>query len=222
MKPNDETIEAYKKMAKESSGADMKAQIQENLSRTCDKFAGNEDKLDRCIRYLTDCAREILGCENGDVPDEVCFRICRDYFNDEIWKKEDEEEAKKKAEREKREAEMKANGKKKKVSKQKNEALKNEPDKKFEKCSKCKKDFLHLWKDGLCLKCFEKKEKADAAAAEKARKKAEAEEARKKALEEKKAALEAKRAAKEAEKARKKEAEKAVPEQVDMFAMMGV
>lgn len=60
MKPNDETIEAYKKMAKESSGADMKAQIQENLSRTCDKFAGNEDKLDRCIRYLTDCAREIL------------------------------------------------------------------------------------------------------------------------------------------------------------------
>ena len=138
MKPNDETIEAYKKMAKESSGADMKAQIQENLSMTCDKFAGNEDKLDRCIRYLTDCAREILDNKNGDVPDEVCFRICRDYFNDEIWKKEDEEEAKKKA------------------------------------------------------------------------------------LEEKKAALEAKRAAKDAEKARKKEAEKAVPEQVDMFAMMGV
>lgn len=215
MKPNEETIEAYKKMAKESSGADMKAQIQENLSRTCDKFAGNEDKLDMCLKYLTDCAREILDSKSGDVPDEVCFRICRDYFNDEIWKKEDEEEAKKKAEREKLEAKRKVKVKKK------IEALKNEPDKKFEKCSKCKKDFLHLWKDGLCLKCFEKKEKADAAAAEKARKKAEAEEARKKALEEKKAALEAKRAAKDAEKARKKEAEKAVPEQVDMFAMMG-
>lgn len=195
MKPNDGTIEAYKKMAEESSGADMKAQIQENLSRTCDKFAGNEDKLDRCIRYLTDCALEILDNKNGGVPDEVCFRICRDYFNDEIWKKEDEEEAKKKAEREKLEAKRKELEAKRKVKvKKKIEALKNEPDKKFEKCSKCKKDFLHLWKDGLCLKCFEKKEKA---------------------------ALEAKRATKDAEKARKKEAEKAVPEQVDMFAMLG-
>lgn len=222
MKPTEEQLEAYKAMAKESAWADMESQIRENLQKTCDKFAGHEDRLDDCIRYLTDCAREILGCKNGDVPDEVCFRICRDYFNDEIWKKEDEEEAKKKAEREKREAEMKAKGKKKKVSKQKNEAVKNEPDKKFEKCSKCKKDFLHLWKDGLCLKCFEKKEKADAEAAEKARKKAEAEEARKKAIEEKKAAMEAKRAAKDAEKARKKEAEKAVPGQFDMFAMLGV
>lgn len=216
MKPTKEQVEAYKSMAKESSGADMKAQIQENLYRTCDKFAGNEDKLDRCIRYLTDCAREILDSKSGDVPDEVCYRICRDYFNDEIWKKEDEEEAKKKAEREKLEAKRKVKVKKK------IEALKNEPDKKFEKCSKCKKDFLHLWKDGLCLKCFEKKEKADAAAAEKARKKAEAEEARKKALEEKKATLEAKRVAKEAEKVRKNEAEKSDPDQIDMFAMMGV
>lgn len=107
MKPNDETIEAYKKMAKESSGADMKAQIQENLSRTCEKFAGNEDKLDRCLEYLTDCASEILGCKNGDVPDEVCFRICRDYFNDEIWKKEEEEQAEKDR-RQKEAAEKKA------------------------------------------------------------------------------------------------------------------
>lgn len=192
MKPTKEQVEAYKSMAKESSGADMKAQIQENLSRTCDKFPGNEDKLDRCLEYLNDCAREILGNKNGDVPDEVCYRICRDYFNDEIWKKEDEEESKKKAEREKLEAKRKVKVKKK------IEALKNEPDKKFEKCSKCKKDFLHLWKDGLCMKCFEKKEKADAAAAEKARKKAEAEEAW------------------------KKEAEKSVPDQIDMFAMLGV
>lgn len=107
MKPNDETIEAYKKMAKESSGADMKAQIQENLSRTCDKFAGNEDKLDRCLEYLTDCAKEILGGKNGEVDNETCYRICRDYFNDEIWKKEEEEQAEKDR-RQKEAAEKKA------------------------------------------------------------------------------------------------------------------
>lgn len=215
MKPKEEQIKAYKEMAKNSPNS-MKAMIEENLKLTCDKYAGHEDRLENCITYLTECAREILNGKNGEVDNETCFRICRDYFNDEIWKKEDEEEAKKKAEQEKLEAKRKVKVKKK------IEALKNEPDKKFEKCSKCKKDFLHLWKDGLCPKCFEKKEKADAAAADKARKKAEAEEARKKALEEKKATLEAKRAAKEAEKARKKEAEKSVPDQIDMFAMLGV
>lgn len=215
MKPNIDRIEEYKEMAKTSPDS-MKAKVEANLKATCDKYAGHEDRLDDCIEYLTDCAKEILNGHHGEVDNETCYRICRDYFNDEIWKKEDEEEAKKKAEREKIKAKRKVKVKKK------TEALKNEPDKKFEKCSKCKKDFLHLWKDGLCLKCFEKKEKADAEAAEKARKKAEAEEARKKALEEKKSALEAKRAAKEAEKARKKEAEKAVPGQLDMFAMLGV
>lgn len=215
MKPTKEQLDAYKEMAKTSPDS-MKAKIEANLKETCDKFAGHEGRLKDCMKYLTECAREILNGKNGEVDDDTCYRICRDYFNDEIWKKEDEEEANKKAEREKLEAKRKVKVKKK------IETLKNEPDKKFEKCSKCKKDFLHLWKDGLCLKCFEKKEKADAAAAEKARKKAEAEEARKKALEEKVAALETKRAAKEAEKARKKEAEKAVPGQLDMFAMLGV
>lgn len=197
MKPNDETIEAYKKMAKESSGADMKAQIQENLSRTCDKFAGNEDKLDRCLEYLTDCAREILGSKNGDVPDEVCFRICRDYFNDEIWKKEDEEQAERQKAIEEKQAKRKAaEAKKAELAKKKAEAA------------------------------SAKKKAAEARKAELARKKAEAL-AKKKAEEERKAAElkrmkeEAEReakAAKEAEKA----AAKAVPEQVDMFAMMGV
>ncbi len=202
----------------------MEGIIKSHLEQNCQKYAGNEDKFDRCISHLRDTVLEILGGRDaaknnrlaGQVPAETCFRICMDYFNDEIWNKEDEEEAKKKAEREKLEAKRKVKVKKK------IEAFKNEPDKKFEKCSKCKKDFLHLWKDGLCLKCFEKKEKADAAAAEKARKKAEAEEARKKALEEKKAALEAKRAAKEAEKARKNEAEMSDPDQIDLFAMLGV
>lgn len=115
MKQSKEQIEAYKKMAKESSGADMKAQIQENLSRTCDKFAGNEDKLDRCIKHLYETVLEMLGGRDAadddnylsdQVPEDTVFRICRDYFDDEVWKAEEEEEAKKKEEAEKKKAEL--------------------------------------------------------------------------------------------------------------------
>ena len=119
---NEVTIEAYKAMAKDSECPSMETQIRENLERTCDKFSGNEDKFERCISYLEECASEILEGKNGDVPDEVCFRICRDYFNDEIWKAEDEEEARKKAEAEERArlaAEKKAKDKKGKKAKDK-------------------------------------------------------------------------------------------------------
>lgn len=88
MKPNKDQIEAYKEMAKTSPDS-MKAKIDANLKATCDKYAGHEDKLDDCIAYLTDCAREILDSKSGDVPDEVCYRICRDYFNDELWNVEE-------------------------------------------------------------------------------------------------------------------------------------
>jgi uncharacterized membrane protein YqiK len=117
---NEATIEAYKAMAKDSACPSMEAQIRENLERTCDKFAGNEDKFDRCISYLEECAQEILEGKNGDVPDEVCFRICRDYFNDEIWKAEDEEAAQAKAEAEERAAKNEA---KKKAAEEKKAAV---------------------------------------------------------------------------------------------------
>ena len=99
---NQEQIAAYREMAKNASENSMEAQIRANLEATCDKFAGNEDKFDRCMAFLVKCANEILEGENGDIPDEVCFRICRDYFNDEIWKAEEEERAKEKAEKEKK------------------------------------------------------------------------------------------------------------------------
>jgi outer membrane biosynthesis protein TonB len=102
---NQEQIAAYREMAKNASANGMEAQIKANLEETCDKFAGNEDKFERCISYLEECAQEILEGKNGDVPDEVCFRICRDYFNDEIWKAEDEENEREKAEEERREKE---------------------------------------------------------------------------------------------------------------------
>lgn len=106
MKPSKETMEAYKMMAKQSPDS-MKNQIMKHLAETCPKFIGNEDKIDRCIKYLTSCAREILDGKNGDVADDVCYKICRDYFNDEVWKAEDEEEAKKKADKAKRDADRK-------------------------------------------------------------------------------------------------------------------
>ena len=99
---NDEQIAAYREMAKNAGEKSMEAQIRANLESTCDKFAGNEDKFDRCMAFLVKCANEILEGKNGDIPDEVCFRICRDYFNDEIWKAEDEENERKKAEEEER------------------------------------------------------------------------------------------------------------------------
>ena len=125
---NQEQIAAYREMAKNASENSMEAQIRANLESTCDKFAGNEDKFDRCMEFLKKVCLEMLGGEDaaeddenmnckklsGEIPDEVCFRICRDYFNDEIWKAEDEENERKKAEEEERaKAKEKAeNGKK--------------------------------------------------------------------------------------------------------------
>lgn len=128
---NDEQIAAYREMAKNAGENSMEAQIRANLESTCDKFAGNEDKFDRCIAFLGQCANEILEGKNGDIPDEVCYRICRDYFNDEIWKVEDEEErrAKEKDEKEKKAPEKSAKTKKKAPSKPTNPAPEPEPEK---------------------------------------------------------------------------------------------
>ena len=111
---NQEQIAAYREMAKNAIENSMEAQIRANLESTCDKFAGNEDKFDRCMAFLVQCANEILEGQNGDIPDEVCFRICRDYFNDEIWKAEDEENERKKAEEEERIAKEKEKAQKEK------------------------------------------------------------------------------------------------------------
>lgn len=150
---NKEQIDAYREMAKNASENSMEAQIRANLESTCDKFAGNEDKFDRCMEFLKKVCLEMLGGEDaaegvedgnfktlsGDIPDEVCYRICRDYFNDEIWKAEDEENERKKAEeerlaKEKSEKEKKApaksaKAKKKEPAKPTNSAPEPEPEK---------------------------------------------------------------------------------------------
>ena len=137
---NQEQIAAYREMAKNASENSMEAQIRANLESTCDKFAGNEDKFDRCMKFLKEVCLEMLGGEDasegdenrsykilsGDIPDEVCFRICRDYFNDEIWKDEDEEAERKKAEEEEQLAKAKAENEKKAPAKSA-KAKKNTP-----------------------------------------------------------------------------------------------
>lgn len=149
MKPTNEQLEAYKAMAAASPDS-MKAKIEANLRATCDKFSGHEDRLEDCMEYLTECAREILNGKNGEVDDDTCYRICRDYFNDEIWKKEDEDKARKKAEDEKRRAKTKDM-----IEKEKKET-----------CTVCRKEFKKLYVNGLCRKCHEEKRRKEAEAAE--------------------------------------------------------
>ena len=140
---NQEQIAAYREMAKNASENSMEAQIRTNLESTCDKFAGNEDKFDRCMEFLKKVCLEMLGGEDaaegvedgnfktlsGDIPDEVCFRICRDYFNDEIWKAEEERLANEKSEKEKKAPEKSAKAKKKAPAKPTNPAPEPEPEK---------------------------------------------------------------------------------------------
>ena len=85
MKPTKEQVEAYKSMAKQSPMS-MESMIKAHLVANCPKFI--ESKLDGCLKYLTACAREILDSKSGEVADDVCYKICRDYFNDEVWKQE--------------------------------------------------------------------------------------------------------------------------------------
>lgn len=114
MKQSKEQIEAYRAMAQNASQS-MNYIIKQHLSENCPKFKDNEDKFDRCIKHLYGTVLEILGGRDaadddnslsGQVPADTVFRICRDYFDDEVWKAEDEEEAKKKEEEEKKKAEL--------------------------------------------------------------------------------------------------------------------
>ena len=79
----DELLEQYKAMAKQGT---MEERIDAHLKANCEKY--DPKKLKDCVKHLVDVARKILDGKNGEGPDEVCFKICRDYFNDELWKEE--------------------------------------------------------------------------------------------------------------------------------------
>ena len=93
-----EQIAAYTDMAKDK--VTMQMCIHAWLAANCEKF--DDTKLERCLKHLHDVVSEMLDGKDGEVPDEVCYRICLDYFDDEMWKKEEEQEAKEKAEAEER------------------------------------------------------------------------------------------------------------------------
>ena len=107
MKQTKEQIEAYKAMAQNAPNS-MEECIKKHLDEHCVKFKDNADKFDRCIKHLYETVMEMLGgeeaavdgCLSGQVPAATCFKICRDYFDDELWKKEDEQKAKEKEESE--------------------------------------------------------------------------------------------------------------------------
>ena len=113
MKPEEKAIIAYKAMME--SSISMVEKCKDYLTKHCTKF--NPDLMERCMEYLTECARAILNSTNGEVPDDVCYTICMDYFNDEIWKIEDKEKAEKEAKEEakKRKQEQIAKDKKTKM-----------------------------------------------------------------------------------------------------------
>ena len=67
---NEEQIAAYREMAKNASENSMEAQIRANLESTCDKFAGNEDKFDRCMVFLKEVCLEMLGGKDAAEGDE--------------------------------------------------------------------------------------------------------------------------------------------------------
>ena len=132
MKPSNEMLEAYKSMMT-SAPATMQEIIKAHLVSNCIKY--DEKLFDRCFAHLQETVMEMLGGQeaavdntlSGAVPADTVFRICRDYYDDEIWKKEDEEAAKEKAEQEKRAEEIRKKDeerRKKAEAKHKNELAK--------------------------------------------------------------------------------------------------
>lgn len=93
-------IENYKAMAK-NSRRNAKSCIKKYLQDLAAKdilFRAkyDESKFEGCFKFVTECAKAILSGKCGDVSDDVCYRIARDYFNDEVWKEEENSKAKKK------------------------------------------------------------------------------------------------------------------------------
>lgn len=83
------SIDDYKKMVKKSCKNSMESKVKEHLVKNCPNFDPN--KFNDCMAYLFDTARKILDGKNGEIPDEVCYKICRDYFNDGPSKNDAEE-----------------------------------------------------------------------------------------------------------------------------------
>lgn len=97
MKPKKEALDQYREMSKASPGS-ITAKIREHLQANCPKF--DEAHFTGCLSYLYETVLELLGGRKaavdnrlaGEVPDDVCYKICRDYFDDELWREQPETE----------------------------------------------------------------------------------------------------------------------------------
>ena len=87
MRPTKEMLAEYKAIAK-ASDRNMESSIRAHLAENCPKFKGHEDKFKECIGYVTECAKEILDYKSGEVADDACYKMARDFFNDELWEKD--------------------------------------------------------------------------------------------------------------------------------------
>lgn len=168
MKQSKEQIEAYRAMA-QNAPQSMNDIIKAHLAANCRKY--DEKLFDRCFNHLQETVLEMLGGQEaavdnkleGAIHADTVFRICRDYYDDEIWKKEDEEEAKEKAEAEKRAEEIRKKDeerKRKEDAKRKKEQEKKAlhdsdmfNDEKTKKCEKCGLEVLSSI-EGLCPACY--------------------------------------------------------------------
>lgn len=87
-----ELLKEYKAMAEKSTRS-MENAVKiylENLAATVPAFAEKYDpkKFQCCLKFIIDCAKEILSRKSGDVADDICYKMARDYFEDELWKEE--------------------------------------------------------------------------------------------------------------------------------------
>ena len=86
MTPKKENIEEYKALEASRERESIEAMIKAHLKENCPKY--DEAHFEGCMRYLVACAHEILGNKNGEVSNDTCYRICRDYYDDEMWRDE--------------------------------------------------------------------------------------------------------------------------------------
>ena len=102
MKPKKEAVDQYRQMVQDLLEND-KDIIREHLRENCPKF--DEAHFDGCMEYLQETVLELLGGResarkgklSGAVHADVVFKICRDYFDDELWKIEQESDKERKA-----------------------------------------------------------------------------------------------------------------------------
>ncbi len=101
MKPNQDYIKMYRQAEKANDGF-LKTEIMKHLAASCPKFV--PERIDACIEHIKVYVCEMLGGRkaaksvngvdtlSGAVSSDTVFRMARDYFNDELWRNDEDGE----------------------------------------------------------------------------------------------------------------------------------